>query len=129
MLAAAAGQPYRINFGGDVLYHFAPDAARAFIAAARAEAKQALSLNLGGTRASMARVVAAIERAAPEAAGLVTYDDAPLAVPSDVDAAGLEQLAPGLSHTPLDDGVAQTVDGFRRLLADGLVKPPGASSS
>ena len=38
MLAAAAGRPYRIPFGGRSQFQYAPDVARAFVAAARADA-------------------------------------------------------------------------------------------
>src|SRR6478735_2755915 len=71
MLAAAAGEAYRIPFGGTSQFQYAPDAARAFVAAARAAAEGAAVHNLAGTSVSMDEVVAAIVAAAPEAAGRI----------------------------------------------------------
>ena len=65
MEAAARGDEYRISFGGRSQFHYAPDAARAFIGAARAPGEGAAVRNLGGPVVDMSSVVAAIEAAAP----------------------------------------------------------------
>ena len=54
MAAAVLGRPYHISFGGSTLYQFAPDAARAFIAASRARLDGARTANLGGHRGAHA---------------------------------------------------------------------------
>jgi nucleoside-diphosphate-sugar epimerase len=115
IVAAALGQPYRISFGGRTLFNYAEDVARAFIAASRSTLEGAHAFNLGGTAAHMSEVVAAIEQAVPEAAGLITFEEAPLPFPDQIDTTGLEQLGP-LPITPLADGVRASADRYRELL-------------
>ncbi len=112
MAAAASGEPYRIAFGGRVQLHYAPDAARAFIDAAHgSEEGGALVANLGGPATHVSEIVAAIEAAAPEAAGSITFDDAPLPFPEQFDA-----VARPAPITPLRDAVRETVELFRARL-------------
>jgi nucleoside-diphosphate-sugar epimerase len=113
MEAAARGEPYRIGFGGRSQLHYAPDAARTFIAAARADAEGAPAFNLGGPVSHVADVVAAIEAAAPEAAGTISFDDTPLPFPEELDAGELENTIGYAPSTPLAEGVRETVRVFR----------------
>jgi nucleoside-diphosphate-sugar epimerase len=124
MLAAAAGTPYAIPFGGVSQFQYAPDVARAFVAAARAKAAGATVHNLAGASVGMADVVSAIDAAAPEAAGLITFADVLLPFPGHVDAQSFEALAGPVAETPFPDAVAEAVSRFRDLLARGLVEPP-----
>ncbi len=124
MVAAVAGVPYRIGFGGGAVFQHAEDVARAFIAAARAEVAGAEVLNVGGPSALIAEVVAAIEAAVPAAAGSITFDEAPLPLPDRIDASGLDRLVGGFSYTPLDEGVRRSVAAFADLVDRGLVSPP-----
>lgn len=124
MVAAAAGVPYHISYGGSTLFQYAPDAARAFIAAARAGSSTARTLNIGGTIASMSEIVAAIEAAAPDVAGKVTFTDVPIGVAEPSDTSALDELVGGMTYTPLHEGVNAAVESFRSLLARGLVEAP-----
>ena len=124
MVAAAAGVPYEISYGGTTVFQYAPDAARAFVLAARAGSPNAQTCNIGGTRASMAEMVAAIEAAAPEMAGRITFVDEPIGVADLQAAPALDRLVGGMTYTPLEDGVRASVDAFRGLLARGLVEAP-----
>jgi UDP-glucuronate 4-epimerase len=119
MLAAAAGTPYRIPYGGRSQFQYAPDVARAFVQSALTDFGGATVLDLAGEAVAMAEVVAAIESAAPEAAGLITFDDVSLPFPEEVDAAGLTEAIGPLDELPFVDGVADTIDRFRHLLAEG----------
>jgi UDP-glucuronate 4-epimerase len=121
MLAAAAGRPYRIGYGGRSQLQYAPDVARAFVAASLSGATGASVHNLPGDAVHMAEVVGAIERAVPDAAGTITFDDAPLPFPAAGDASSLAAVAGPLPQTPFPDAVADAIERFRRLLADGLV--------
>ena len=121
MLAAAAGRAYRISYGGTVVFQYADDCARAFIQAARAGVKGAPVYNLGGTEAAIGSVVDAIDAAAPEMKGQITYNPEALALPPHVDPAPLEAAIGGLRWTPLGDGVRQTIDIFRNAIAAGKV--------
>src|SRR5205823_2092897 len=84
MLAAAAGVPFKIKFGGSVLLTYAPDCARAFIASARAAAGSgdAVSLNVPGRRTGIPALVELIEHILPGSGRFITWDDKPLRVPS-----------------------------------------------
>ena len=115
MLAAARGEGSHISFGGTTLFQYAPDVARALIEATRASVEDALVFDLAGTRAPMRAVVAAIEAAAPEVAGRITFDDVTLPFPQDLDA---EAPLP-LTWTPLEQGVRETVELFRRQPGGG----------
>jgi UDP-glucuronate 4-epimerase len=110
MAAAAAGRPFRMKFGGRMQLQYAPDAARAFIDAARRceQGEGALVGNLGGPPVHMAEVVAAIEVAVPEAAGTITYEEAPLAFPEEFEA----HVHPA-PVTPLEQGVRETIELLR----------------
>jgi len=124
MLAAAAGVPYRIPYGGRSQFQYAPDVARAFVQAALVGRDGATVHNLAGEALAMDGVIAAIEAAAPAAAGLIEFDDVLLPFPSEVDAASLAETIGPVADLPFRDGVADTVERFRRLLADGRVTAP-----
>ncbi len=108
MAAAALGEPYRIAFGGRSELHYAPDVARGFIAAARSDAKGASAFDFPGSPVRMSEVVAAIEAAAPEARGLVEFDDVPLPFPEQLPGERLD-----VHTTPLGTAVQETIAHFR----------------
>jgi UDP-glucuronate 4-epimerase len=114
MAAAARGEGFRISYGGRCEYDYAPDLGHAFAAAARAPVEGAVVANYPGVAASMDEVVAAIEAAAPEVTGLVTYDEVPLPFPEEVESVALERTIGPLRRTPLADGVHETIEAFRR---------------
>jgi len=121
MVAAALGKPYHIPYGGRAAYQYADDVARTFIACARAPFQGAEIFNLGGSVATMGEIVAAIEAAAPEVRGLITFDDKPLPFPEAFDAAPLEQVIGALPFTPLAQAVAATIALFRERIAAGMM--------
>ncbi|HEY6570644.1 MAG TPA: NAD(P)-dependent oxidoreductase [Candidatus Limnocylindrales bacterium] len=124
MLAAAAGVPYRIPYGGEALFQFAPDVARAFVAAARADLTGANAYNLGGETAPVARVVDVIEEALPRSRGLITHDDVPLPAVARVDASGFGRFVDPAPFTGLPEGVGRSIELFTDLLRRGLVRAP-----
>jgi UDP-glucuronate 4-epimerase len=113
MAAAARGERYRMRFGGRCQLQYAPDAARIFIAGARAGHAGAAVLNLGGPAAHMADVIAAIEAAAPEAAGLISFDDVQLPFPEELDPGALEEIVGPIEWTPLRQAARQTIERYR----------------
>jgi UDP-glucuronate 4-epimerase len=115
MLAAARGRPYRISFGGRTQLHYAPDVARAFIAATRRQLEGAEIYNVGGPAVHIRQVIAAIEEAAPEARGLIELDDLPLPFPERLPEPTLD-----MHHTPLAQGVRETIESFRHAPLDTL---------
>jgi UDP-glucuronate 4-epimerase len=127
MLAAAAGTSFRIPYGGRAELQHARDVARQFIAAARATVEGAVVLDPPGQPASIAEVVDAIVAAAPSAAGAVGFDDVVgVGVPDQGDSSSFVALLGELPTIPLREGVAETIESFRGLLARGLVQPEPA---
>jgi nucleoside-diphosphate-sugar epimerase len=119
MFAAAVGREYRIPFGNRTDYQYADDVAKTFLACARASFEGAAVFNLRGSVASIPEVVAAIEAAAPESRGRITFSETRVPAPEQFDAAPLIDLIGPLPHTPLPEGVAATVACFRELVASG----------
>jgi nucleoside-diphosphate-sugar epimerase len=128
MLHAAAGRGHRIPYGGSSQLHFVEDVAAAFVAASRAEHAGALVADLGGPAVPMADVVAAIERAAGPLEPAPSFEDTPLPFPAEAHDGDLEAVLGPLPRTPLDEGVAKTIESFRRLLAERLVALPDTAA-
>jgi nucleoside-diphosphate-sugar epimerase len=113
MAAAARGESYEIAYGGIAQYDWAPDVGRAFALAARAVSDDAHVANFPGVPSTMAEVVDAIEAAAPEAAGRVTWLEGQLPFPESLQASLLERLVGPLPRTSLVDGARLTIEHFR----------------
>ncbi len=115
MAAAARGEAFHIPFGGALQLQHLADAGEAFVRAgeAPAAADGAAVHDLDGPVATMAEVIAAIERAAPAAAGLITAGDEPLPFPASGDPASFTALIGGPAIRPLAEGVADAVERFR----------------
>jgi nucleoside-diphosphate-sugar epimerase len=115
MLAAAAGRPYRLPFGGAYQLQYAPDVAAAFVRAARSAPAGARLEDVGGPTAHTEELIAAIEAAAPGAR--ISFDAVQLPFPA--------HTGNGAAvSTSLEDGVADAIGRFRDLLARGLVAAP-----
>jgi nucleoside-diphosphate-sugar epimerase len=119
MKAAASGSGYHINYGGRAVFNYAPDVARALVAMARSGFEGADVFNMPGTVCEMGDVVEAIEQAAPEVRGKITFDETPLALPAELAFGGLEEAVGPIRVTPLADAVEATVTHFRRRSAQG----------
>ncbi len=127
MLAAAAGRPYHISYGGRCGLQYAADVAALFLRVAdlRLEGPQAPPFegaevyNIRGSVVDMTEVVQAIEAAVPAAKGTITFDPTPLPFPDGQEDTRLRALLGSLTTTPLDAGVAATIRTFRTALADG----------
>ena len=118
MLAAAAGRPYTIPYGGACQMQFVRDVARAFIAANDARVEGAEVHNLPGRRTPIADVIAAI------GVDSIGYDDVVLPFPEETDATTFRKLVPDFEETPLSEGVHATMERFRALLAEGVLTAP-----
>jgi UDP-glucuronate 4-epimerase len=115
MAAAARGEGFEISYGGTAQYDFAPDVGRAFALASRAARDGAHVANFPGEPSAMQQVVEAIESAAPDVAGRITWDEGQLPFPESLEGRLLEHLLGPLPHTPLEVGVRRTVEHFRAL--------------
>jgi len=123
MLAAAAGRPYKISYGGRFCFQYADDVASAFIQATRAPFEGADVFNIGGKSVSTSEIISAIESTEPGMRGKISFEDVPLPFPEEVDNAPLANILGTLSETPLADGVSETVDLFKRAIIGGQITP------
>lgn len=113
MKAASAGEGYHIAYGGRLTFNYTADTARALIAMSRARFDGAAVFNMPGTVAHMSEVVAAIEEAAPDVGGRITFDDVQLPLPAELATGGLDSVIGPVTVTPLREAVRATVEHFR----------------
>ncbi len=122
MLAAAAGEASHIKFGGAVTMQHASDTADYFIAAARLESSEARVHNISGHATTVDEIAGAIVAAAPEIDGKISWDADPLPIVGDIRGEPLDAaLGHSLTHKPLAEGIAETIEDFRRLRRNGFV--------
>ena len=121
MIAAAAGRPYHIDFGGGCQFQFVEDVAAAFIAAARSERPGAEVFSIGGPRIGVDEMVEVIAEVEPASRGTITAGDRILPFPEAFDGAPLEAAIGPQPVTPLREGVARTIEAYRDALRRGLL--------
>ena len=117
MLAAVRGEPFHIGFSGVAQYDLAADVARAAVTAAHSEARAARVYNVPGAPADVADVVMCIRSLIPDAE--VTWSGDPLPFPPLLESVGFDREVGPFPRTSLPDGVAATIEHFRRTLATG----------
>jgi len=123
MIAAAAGRPFHIDFGGGCQFQFVEDVAAWFIAAARSERPGAEVFSIGGPRIGVDEIVEVIGEVAPASRGTITFGNRILPFPEAFDGAPLEAALGAQPVTPLEEGVRRTIETYRRAMARGLVDP------
>jgi nucleoside-diphosphate-sugar epimerase len=121
MIAAAAGRPYRIPFGGRAQFQHAQDVARVFIAAARAPLAGSHAFSIGGRITPVADIVAGIEEVVPGSRGAITFADEVLGFPEAFDDAPLRASIGDWREMPLAAGIASTIDCYRDALRRGII--------
>ncbi len=122
LLAAVRGQPYHIEYGGWMAFQYASDVAQIAIAAARATPGGCDVYNIAGSVATVASFVQAIV-GTTDFAG-ITHGSDQLPFPRGMDDNALVERLGSVPHTPLEEGVAETADWFRRAINDGRPLPP-----
>ena len=121
LIAAAAGVRYHIPFGGSVQMQYAPDVGEAFVRASELEDYQGASVhNLDGPVVAMPDLIAML------GSDRITCAENELPFPSGVDGSSFVELIGGSVMRTIDDGVRESLDRFREMLADGRVKAPTA---
>jgi UDP-glucuronate 4-epimerase len=121
MVAAAAGKPFHIPFGGRIQLQHTMDAGEAFARAALLGFAGASVHNLDGEVMSVEDIAAAIARAAPGAE--ITVGDSALPLVESVDGSSFVQLLGGSVMGPAQDRIAESVRQFEDLIERGLVQP------
>jgi nucleoside-diphosphate-sugar epimerase len=126
VLAAVLNTPFKINFGGNLVLTYAADCARAFTASALAAAGSgdAVCLSIPGRRVGMPHFIDMITSLLPEAKGRLSCENKPIPIPSLLGATALEEAVGEIPNRTLPQGIADTIEHFRRALAAGLLSPP-----
>ena len=119
MLAAVRNEAYHISFGGYCGFQFVDDVAKILIQAAKAQQDSAHVFNIGGSVTHMSEVVSAIKLVTPEAN--ITHEESGLPFPKGATDTELQALLGEVPHTPLEEGVANTMAHFKTAIADGLL--------
>jgi nucleoside-diphosphate-sugar epimerase len=125
ILAAAAGRPYTVPFTGAVSALHAGEVAAAFIRAVAKERAEALVFDHNGTATTVADWLAAIRKLAPDAR--VDLAGAELPFPAALADGPIRAHLGEFGQMPLADGIRETFEAFRRLLAAGQIEPDAAA--
>jgi nucleoside-diphosphate-sugar epimerase len=112
--AVAIGRKYHISYGGLQDLQYVDDVAKAFVRCLEAPYQGAKSYNLRGAVVDIQTFHNALCKVEPNARELVTYGDRQLAIAYDLDDAALLRDIGSLPKTPLEDGIRQTLELFRR---------------
>lgn len=118
MKAAVVGRPFHIRFGGETDFLFSADCADAFIRSATTELTGAHVFNLHGETVRVAAVVEEIEKLIPTAKGLITVAADGIKMPSALDDSAIVAALGGVPHTPLAQGIQETIDRFQLLQSE-----------
>jgi nucleoside-diphosphate-sugar epimerase len=117
--AVAAGQPFRISYGGRQDLQYAGDVAATFLRVLEAPSEGADAFNVRGSVVPIEMFVDALRAVAPDAAQLVAHGDRQLPIAFDLDDARLDARFGPLPRTSLQDGVRETYRRFRALRDQG----------
>jgi nucleoside-diphosphate-sugar epimerase len=121
MIAAAAGRPYHVDFGGSYQFQFVDDVARAFIRAIRATSPGAAAYSLGGSAFGVDEILRGVEALEPALRGRLTHDDRLLPFPAAFDGGPISEALGPQPETPLDEGIRLTIETYRAGLRSGLL--------
>lgn len=115
MKAAVVGRSFHIRFGGRTDFLYVADTADIFIRAATSGLNGAHVFNLHGEAVSIGEVISEIERVWPDAIGKISYAEAPLPIPAEMDDSALRAALGSMPATPLTEGVQATIERFAEL--------------
>ena len=115
----ALGRPYHISYGGWQDLQFVDDVAKIFVRCLQAPYQGAKSYNLRGHVVDLPTFHKALCQVEPSAERLVTYGTQQIAIAYDLDDSALQKDLGPMPRTPLEEGIRQTLEHFRRLQAEG----------
>jgi nucleoside-diphosphate-sugar epimerase len=125
ILAAAAERPYTVPFSGAVSALHAGEVASAFIKAVSTEREGAQVFDLNGRATTVAEWLEIVRALAPGAR--LDVEGEPLPFPADLSDEPIRAYLGDYGPVPLEDGIEETFDAFRRLLAAGALSPEAVS--
>jgi nucleoside-diphosphate-sugar epimerase len=115
----ALGRPYHISYGGWQDMQYVDDVARIFVRCLEAPYQGAKSYNVRGDVVDLPAFHRALCTVEPSAEKLVTFGERQIAIAYNLDDAALQRDLGPMPHTPLVEGIAQTLADFRRLHSAG----------
>jgi nucleoside-diphosphate-sugar epimerase len=121
ILAAAAERPYTVPFSGAVSALHAGEVASALIKAVSTEREGAQVFDLNGRTTTVAEWLEIVRALAPSAR--LDIEGEPLPFPADLSDGPIRKYLGDYGPVPLEDGIEETYDAFRRLLAAGALSP------
>jgi len=122
ILAAAAGQAYEVPFSGGVSWLYTGEVASAFVRAVSRERAGAPVFDMNGVYAPVEEGVRILKGFAPSAA--ITVSGNALAFPMHLPDAPLRAYLGDYGSATLAEGIRETYDAFRSLIARGLLGAP-----
>jgi len=116
MKAALLGRQFHIRFSGPTDFLYAADAATAFIACADSSLVGAYVFNLHGDVVEVSDIVRLIDAQLPvQSRGLITFGGPVVPVAPWMNDRAIRAAVPGLSQTPLEAGLRDTIQRFTSL--------------
>ena len=122
VLAAAGGKPYEVPFSGGVSWLYAGEAASAFIHAVARERAGAPVFDMNGVYAPVEEGLKILKQIAPSAK--VTSSGQALAFPMHLPDEPLRAFLGDYGRVPLEEGIRETYEAFRSLVARGVLAAP-----
>jgi len=120
--AAVLRRPYVIGFTGGVDLQYVRDTARIFIRCAEREIPGAKVYTPRGCVVRVEEFIRTLERLLPEAQGFIQARGKKLPIASDLDDSALRRDLGEDLHTPLEEGIRETVSIFQRLEREGRLE-------
>jgi nucleoside-diphosphate-sugar epimerase len=121
ILAAAAERSYTVPFSGAVSALHAGEVASAFIKAVSQEREGAAVFDINGRATSVDEWVEIIRNLAPGARLQIAGDALPF--PAELSDEPVQRYLGDYGPVPLEEGIRETYEDFRRLLAAGALSP------
>ena len=122
LAAAVLGKKFDIPFSGPTAYIHMREVADMFVTCARSAVADAHVYTVGGDIVDTPAFIAEAEKVLPGANKLITCSGADLPVASKVDDAELRKAYPGLLRIPLNQGIRETVEVFKKMAALGKLE-------
>ncbi|MCK6472097.1 MAG: NAD(P)-dependent oxidoreductase [Planctomycetes bacterium] len=120
--AALLKVPFEIPFSGKTAYTYVEEVAAYFVAAALSPPEGAPAFTVGGAIADTAAFIAELERQVPGAAERIRITGGDLPIAANLVDTELRTAFPEIPRISLKDGMARTIDVFRKRQADGTLE-------
>jgi nucleoside-diphosphate-sugar epimerase len=117
----ALARPYHISYGGVQDMQYVDDVAKAVVRCLERPYQGAKSYNLRGDVVDLPTFHRALCAVEPAAQRLITFGERQIAIAYDLDDAALQRDLGPLPRTPLETGIRQTLEIFRKLLAEATL--------